>query len=217
MAFLDRRDAGCRLAEHLTRLASERPLVMALAPGGVPVAFEIARRLGAPLEIVAVAELDASGEVIGAIAEDGTVAVGADVARRVNVTEDVFDPAFVRTLRELCRTAQRYRGPLTAGSWRCRRCHRRPGRRHGRGDCDAGDGGGWGRVSRPEDRSASWRSVVQAVLTRIRGGSDRAARSRHRHADLGTGTDAATGAGCAAAFAKHARIASGPQRHHADG
>jgi putative phosphoribosyl transferase len=112
MAFLDRRDAGRRLAEQLTALACEHPVVIALAPGGVPVGFEVAQRLRAPLDLLAVSKLGAPGRSefeVGAIAEDGAVALDPH-ARRVGMTEDVFDATFARELPELRRTAARYRG-----------------------------------------------------------------------------------------------------------
>ena len=52
--FADRSDAGRQLAGQLLALAEERPLVIGLPRGGVPVADEVAARLGAPLEILAV-------------------------------------------------------------------------------------------------------------------------------------------------------------------
>ncbi len=53
MEFLDRRDAGRRLASELESLRAQQPVVVALPRGGVPVALEVARGLGAPLEILA--------------------------------------------------------------------------------------------------------------------------------------------------------------------
>jgi putative phosphoribosyl transferase len=74
MEFVDRRAAGQLLAERLLSLASERPVVMALPRGGVPVGFEVARALGAPLDVLAARKLGAPGNPefgVGAITEDG--------------------------------------------------------------------------------------------------------------------------------------------------
>jgi len=70
--FADRRDAGRRLAEALARLALPDPLVLALPRGGVPVAYEISRRLGAPLDLMLVRKLGAPGHAelgIGAVVD----------------------------------------------------------------------------------------------------------------------------------------------------
>jgi putative phosphoribosyl transferase len=57
--FHDRRDAGRQLAAALGRLRSEAPLVLALPRGGVPVAFEVARALRAPLDLILVRKIGA--------------------------------------------------------------------------------------------------------------------------------------------------------------
>ncbi|HVL77213.1 MAG TPA: phosphoribosyltransferase, partial [Noviherbaspirillum sp.] len=70
--FSDRRDAGRQLAARLLAMGLTRPVVLALPRGGIPVAFEIARALGAPLGIVLVRKIGTpwSKEVaIGALAE----------------------------------------------------------------------------------------------------------------------------------------------------
>ena len=75
MAFLDRRDAGRRLAAVLPALrAEEHPVVMGMARGGVPVAFEVAAAIGAPLDVVVVRKLGHPRQPelgLGAIGEDG--------------------------------------------------------------------------------------------------------------------------------------------------
>jgi putative phosphoribosyl transferase len=112
MLFLDRRDAGRQLAERLTHLARERPVVIALPRGGVPVGFEVARRLRAPLDVLAVRKLGAPGNPefgVGAIAEDGTAVLNTYTAEHVGMTEDVLDAAIRREARELRRRVERYR------------------------------------------------------------------------------------------------------------
>jgi putative phosphoribosyl transferase len=72
MYFTDRQDAGRRLAAELIRFKDRHPVVLALPRGGVPVGFEIAQALGAPLDLVLVRKIGAPGEAelaIGAIAE----------------------------------------------------------------------------------------------------------------------------------------------------
>jgi predicted phosphoribosyltransferase len=112
MEFLDRHDAGCRLAQQLEPLAGEHPIVIALPRGGVPVAFEVARALGAPLDVLAVRKLGAPGSPefgVGAIAEDGTAVLASDTARRVGMTKEVLRATVEREVRELRQRVERYR------------------------------------------------------------------------------------------------------------
>jgi putative phosphoribosyl transferase len=112
MMFADRRDAGRQLAERLTPLAAERPIVIALPRGGVPVAYEVARRLGAPLDVLAVRKLGAPGNpefAVGAIAEDGTSVLNPYTARRAGMTADLLEATVKRELEELARRVARYR------------------------------------------------------------------------------------------------------------
>jgi putative phosphoribosyl transferase len=113
MVFADRRDAGRRLAAHLERFAGERPIVAAIPRGGVPVAAEVARALGAPLELLTVRKLGAPQDpefAIGAVAEDGTAVVNTAVARHVGVTEAEFRRILAREQHELRRRMERFRG-----------------------------------------------------------------------------------------------------------
>src|SRR5438067_708375 len=59
--FSDRRQAGRQLATALKRLKLEHPIVLALPRGGVPVAFEVAQALAAPLDVVMVRKIGAPG------------------------------------------------------------------------------------------------------------------------------------------------------------
>ena len=112
MVFLDRHDAGRQLALQLAPLARERPVVIALPRGGVPVAFEVAQALRAPLDVLAVRKLGAPGNPefgVGAIAEDGTAVLNTYTARRVGMTRDVLDVTLEREIGELRRRVERYR------------------------------------------------------------------------------------------------------------
>lgn len=59
--FIDRRDAGRQLAAALMHLRPEQPVVLALPRGGVPVGYEVARALGAPLDVLLVRKIGAPG------------------------------------------------------------------------------------------------------------------------------------------------------------
>jgi len=110
--FEDRHDAGRQLAELLTAFAAERPIVVALPRGGVPVAAEVARALGAPLDTLTVRKLGAPENpefAIGAVAEDGTTVVDSATARYVGVTQEEFDRILAREHRELGRRTELFR------------------------------------------------------------------------------------------------------------
>jgi putative phosphoribosyl transferase len=112
MEFIDRHDAGRRLAAQLLPLAREHPVVIALPRGGVPVGFEVARRLDAPLDVLAVRKLGAPDNPefgVGAIVEDGSAVLDTDTARRVGLTGGVLDAIVAREVRELSRRVERYR------------------------------------------------------------------------------------------------------------
>ena len=107
--FSDRRDAGRRLASRLTHLAAERPVVIALPRGGVPVGFEVARTLAAPLEVLAVRKIGAPGNpelAVGAIAEHGSAVLDARTAHRVGMTQEALDATVEREMRELQRRVE---------------------------------------------------------------------------------------------------------------
>jgi putative phosphoribosyl transferase len=90
MPYRDRREAGQRLAERLSGLRSSRPLVLGLPRGGVPVAFEVARELDAPLDILVVRKLGVPFQPelgMGAVGEDGVRVLNPDVLREAGVTD----------------------------------------------------------------------------------------------------------------------------------
>lgn len=99
MTFHNRAEAARRLAEHVRRLRPERPIVIALAPRGVPLAVDLARTLAAPLDAVLVHELDAPGcpsGVLGAVGEEGVLVINRPLAARLGVDPDLLD----KTARE---------------------------------------------------------------------------------------------------------------------
>src|SRR3546814_2126996 len=83
--FRDREDAGCRLAQALARFKQERPVVLALPRGGVPVGLEIAKALDAPLDLVLVRKIGAPDHPELAVA---AVVDGDDPQTVVNRSEE---------------------------------------------------------------------------------------------------------------------------------
>lgn len=111
--FHDRRDAGRRLAKRLQALGLERPVVLALPRGGVPVAFEVAVRLGAPLDLVMVRKIGAPGNPefgIGAVVDGPAplTLMDADLVRRTGVDEAWVAAAVRRELAEIERRRALY-------------------------------------------------------------------------------------------------------------
>ncbi len=110
--FRDRREAGERLAVRLEPWRADHPVVVALPRGGVPVAAEIARALGAPLDVMIVRKLGVPIQpelAMGAIGEGGARVLNDDVIRVARVTEREIDTVEVRERAEVARRAQRYR------------------------------------------------------------------------------------------------------------
>src|SRR3954453_21207326 len=93
--FRDRRDAGRHLAAKLARYAG-RPdvLVLALPRGGVPVAYEVARAIDAPLDVFLVRKLGVPGReelAMGAIASGGVRLLNEEVVRALRIGPEVID------------------------------------------------------------------------------------------------------------------------------
>jgi putative phosphoribosyl transferase len=110
--FRDRRDAGRRLAERLRPLAGEHAVVIGLPRGGVPVAYEIARALNAPLDVLVARKLGAPGNPeygIGAIAEGGVLVLNDHAVRMLQLTPEELEHAAARAERELRERIARYR------------------------------------------------------------------------------------------------------------
>ncbi|HWE25244.1 MAG TPA: phosphoribosyltransferase family protein, partial [Myxococcales bacterium] len=112
MPFRNRQDAGKQLARILKPFAHEEPIVLALPRGGVPVAFEVARELRAPLDVLVVRKLGVPGWpelAMGALAEGGAVHLDATIMRRLNVDPDDLEEIAERECTELARRAKRFR------------------------------------------------------------------------------------------------------------
>jgi putative phosphoribosyl transferase len=111
--FVDRREAGRRLADALERFRDEEPLVIALPRGGVPVGFEVARALAAPLDILLVRKLGAPFNPeygIGAIAEGGVRFVRREDVELIGISDEELETVIARQSAELERRQWRYRG-----------------------------------------------------------------------------------------------------------
>ena len=112
MSFRDRVDAGQQLAARLGHLRGCDVVVLGLPRGGVPVAAEVARALGAPLDVVVVRKLGLPYRpelAMGAVGEGGVVVRVEDVVRYAGVPPETFDDVRRREEAELDRRLERLR------------------------------------------------------------------------------------------------------------
>jgi predicted phosphoribosyltransferase len=114
LPFMDRRSAGRELAPKLQHLTSRHEVVvLALPRGGVPVAYEVARALHAPLDVFVVRKLGVPAHpelAIGAVASGGVRVLNEDTIRALHIPEHSVDVVTERERRELARRERAYRG-----------------------------------------------------------------------------------------------------------
>jgi predicted phosphoribosyltransferase len=111
--FLDRRDAGRRLARRVAALKLDHPIVYALPRGGVPVAAEIAAVIGAPLDLVLVRKIGAPMQpelAVGAVVDGDApeLVINHDIARQTGATQEYIDGVRDRELAEIERRRRLY-------------------------------------------------------------------------------------------------------------
>ncbi len=112
--FRDRVEAGQLLAEKLAKFSGRKNvIVLALPRGGVPVGYEVARKLHAPLDVMVVRKLGVPGYeelAMGAIASGGVRVLNEDVVDRLGISKETIDAVAAREERELHRREVAYRG-----------------------------------------------------------------------------------------------------------
>jgi putative phosphoribosyl transferase len=113
MPYRDRRHAGQELAEHLDDLKGRNDVVvLALPRGGVPVAFEVARALGAPLDVFLVRKLGVPGHpefAMGAVAPGGVRVLSDDVVMMLGIPASEIEAVTAAERKELDRRERLYR------------------------------------------------------------------------------------------------------------
>ena len=110
--FVDRADAGWQLAERLERFRDVRPVVLGLARGGVPVAYQVAAALDAPLDVIVVRKLGVPFQpevAMGAIGESGTRVMDERITAQAGVTEAEVAEVERRERHVLAERIERYR------------------------------------------------------------------------------------------------------------
>lgn len=110
--FADRRDAGRYLAERLTQYRGQDALVLGIPRGGVPVAAEVARTLGAELDVVVARKVGAPSQpelAIGAVTADGGRFFNEAIVSELGVSADDLERAVTREMAEARRREARFR------------------------------------------------------------------------------------------------------------
>jgi putative phosphoribosyl transferase len=113
MAFIDRADAGRRLAPRLQHLRGDQVVVLGLPRGGVPVTYEVARALDAPLDVIVVRKLGVPFQPelgMGAIGEEGVRIINEEVVSIAGVSASQLDEVEARERTELEVRVRRFRG-----------------------------------------------------------------------------------------------------------
>src|SRR5262252_8812781 len=115
MPFRDRSEAGRRLAKALAAYKAEKPVLLALPCGGVPVATEVAAVLDAPLDLILVRKIGAPMQpelAIGAVVDGGQPIIvrNEDIIQRVGVSQTEFKAICAAELAEIERRRERYLG-----------------------------------------------------------------------------------------------------------
>jgi putative phosphoribosyl transferase len=108
----DRTDGGRQLAARLLSYASASPVVLGLPRGGVPVAYEVARALGAPLDVCVVRKIGAPIQPelgIGAVSEEGALYVNRETMEAVGVSEGELDELVAQKRAEVEERVQKFR------------------------------------------------------------------------------------------------------------
>ena len=155
MIFKNRMQAGRLLAEKLEPFRVERPVVLGVTRGGVPVASEVARLLDAELDVVVVRKIGAPGTpeyAIGAIAEGGAVHVSPEARRYIGIGDEQLAALATREGTELARRVRVYRGDRPIPDLT------------GRTVIVVDDGVATGATARAAGRSARQRGAARVVL-----------------------------------------------------
>jgi putative phosphoribosyl transferase len=98
----DRTAAGIALSHELQKLRHERPIVLALSRGALPIAREIAKGFETSLDVLVVRQMESDGKAVGAVAEDGTTLVDDQVVSQLAISREALGGS-IESARQLCR------------------------------------------------------------------------------------------------------------------
>lgn len=112
MTFADRHSAGEDLGRAVARLEPEEPVVLGLPRGGVPVAYEVARELGCPLDVLVVRKIGVPMQpelAMGSVGEGGVVVRNEDVIQVAGIDDEAFERVLESEKQELESRLRMYR------------------------------------------------------------------------------------------------------------
>jgi predicted phosphoribosyltransferase len=113
--FRNRTEAGRKLAAALTEFKGKDLVILAIPRGGVVVAGEVAKALGAPLDIVVTRKIEAPGEpeyALGAVTQEGDVIMDRQVAESLGATKEYLDSQVKKKREEVNERMKRFRGDV---------------------------------------------------------------------------------------------------------
>lgn len=111
--FHDRAEAGKKLAAALTRFKGKNAVILAIPRGGVVVADEVAKALGAPLDIVVTRKIEAPGEpeyALGAVTQEGDVIMDRQAAESLGASQEYLDSQIKKKREEVNERMRKFRG-----------------------------------------------------------------------------------------------------------
>lgn len=111
--FKNREEAAKILAKELLKFKDKKPVVLAIPRGGVVLAYEIAKELNAPLDIIIPRKLGSPGNpelAIGAVTEDGTAILNKNLIEELEIPENYIESEKERQIKEIKRRMKTYRG-----------------------------------------------------------------------------------------------------------
>jgi putative phosphoribosyl transferase len=111
--FSDRYEAGQLLGKELTRYKDVDAIVLAIPSGGVPIASEISRMTGLPMDLIIVRKLQVPGNPeagFGALSPDGTMVLNENLVKELRLTPEQMREQMQKTLRVIQQRSIRFRG-----------------------------------------------------------------------------------------------------------
>ena len=111
--FSNREEAGRRLAEQLKEYKGKNAIVLAVPRGGVVVAYQVAKELFAPLDLIIPRKLGAPGNpelAMGAVTQDGTIVLNEDIVEQLGIPKSCIKEEAAGQIKEIERRMKAYRG-----------------------------------------------------------------------------------------------------------